>query len=72
MRIVVVVVPHMDLRTNIYIESEVVCPLADILVARVADIRQLVLEDVITTRSVSILIEHHASSCAACLVETEF
>lgn len=43
-----------------------VCPLADILVARIADIGHLVLEDVISTRSISILIEHHSSSCATC------
>lgn len=59
-------------QVSIYIESQVVCPLADNLVTRVADIRQLVLEDVITTRSVSIFIEHHPGSCTACLMETEF
>lgn len=46
-----------------------VCPLADDFVARVADVGHLVLEDVIATRSVSIFVEHHSSSCAACLVE---
>ena len=49
-----------------------VCPLADDLVAGVADIRQLVLEDVVATRSVSIFIEHDSSSCAACWKEIEF
>lgn len=49
-----------------------ICPLPDNFVARVADIRELVLEDVVPTRSVSILIEHYSSSCTACLMETEF
>lgn len=56
----------------IYIEAKVVRPLSDDLVAGAADVRQLVLEDVVTTRSVSILIEHHPSSCAAYSTETEF
>lgn len=47
-----------------------VCPLANNPVARVADIRHLVLEDIITTRRISILIEHHSSSRASCLAET--
>lgn len=53
-------------KIDIYIEAKMVCPLADILVARIADIGHLVLEDVISTRSISILIEHHSSSCATC------
>lgn len=59
-------------RGNIHIESEVVGPLPNEPVTRVADVRQLVLEDVVTTRSISVLVEHHSSSCAACLEETEF
>lgn len=41
-------------------------PLANDSVARVADVGHLVLEDIVPTGSVSILVEHHCSSCAAC------
>lgn len=60
-----------DISVSSYIESKVVRPLADNLVASIGDIRELILEDVVPTRSVSVLIEHHSSSCAACLTETE-
>lgn len=56
---------------NIYVEPEVICPLADIPVTRVTDVRHLVLEDIITARRISILIEHHSSPCTSCLVTTE-
>lgn len=49
-----------------------VCPLADDLIARVADIGHLVLEDVIPARSISILIEHHSGPCTTCMIETQF
>lgn len=58
--------PH---HADIYVESKMVCPLADDFVSRVADIGHLVLEDVIATRSISVLVKHHSSSCAACLME---
>lgn len=56
---------------NIYVEPEVICPLADIPVTRVTDVRHLVLEDIITARRISILIEHHSSPCTSCSVRTE-
>ena len=50
---------------QIYIDSEVICPLADDPVTGVRDVRHLVLEDVVTTWSVSVLVEHHSSACAS-------
>lgn len=40
------------------------------LVARVANIRQLVLEDIVAPRSISVFVEHHSGPCTACVMET--
>lgn len=57
---------------DIYIKSQVVCPLADDPVAGVADVGHLVLENIVPTWSVSVLIEHHCSTCAACFSVATF
>lgn len=48
-----------------------VCPLANTPVARVGGVGKLELEDVIATRSISILIEHDPSPCTACWIEEQ-
>lgn len=49
-----------------YIESQIVGPLADDMVARVAVIGHLKLEDVVASRSVSVLVEQNACTSTSC------
>lgn len=49
-----------------YIESQVIGPLANDMVPWVAVVGHLKLEDVVTTRSISILIEHNTRTCTSC------
>lgn len=54
-----------------YIESQVVGPLANDTVSRMAVIGHLKLEDVVATRSVSVLIEQDTGTCTSCWTERE-
>lgn len=49
-----------------YIESQIVGPLADDMVARVAVIGHLKLEDVVASRSVPVLVEQNTCTSTSC------
>lgn len=54
-----------------YIEFQIIGPLADDMVTRMAVIGHLELEDVIATGSISILIEQNTRTCTSCRTQTE-
>lgn len=54
-----------------YIESQVIGPLPDDTVTRMAVIGHLELEDIIATRSISVFIEQNTSTCTSCRTHGE-